>query len=106
MIYKTAKENYFDLRGIVDFYMKLGKTATADFFRSMDKKDADIVKQGNITWIPESFVRRWCELSSVGPDFAVERFKEIQSHVIQWLPMQEDTASGIQQSYERAQKIN
>jgi hypothetical protein len=106
MLYKTAQETYFDAKGIVDFYTKLGKTATADFFRSINEKDTDIVRHGRITWIPESFVRRWCELSSVGPDFAVERFKEIQSHVIQWLPMQEDTTSGIQQSYERAQKIN
>lgn len=88
MLYKTAKENYFDLRGIVDFYTKLGKTATADFFRSMDKKDADIVKQGNITWIPESFVRRWCDLSSASPAYADERFREIQSYVIQWLPIE------------------
>lgn len=100
------KNSYFDAKGIIDFYTKLGKTATADFFRSINEKDTDIVRHGRITWIPESFVRRWCELSAVTPAYAEERFKEIQSYAIQWIPMQEDTVAGIQQSYERAQKIN
>lgn len=78
--------SYFDAKGIIDFYTKLGKTATADFFRSINEKDTEIVRHGRITWIPYSFVRTWCELTSASPDHAEEHLKEIQSYAIQWIP--------------------
>ena len=92
-------KSYFDAKGIIDFYTKLGKTATADFFRSINEKDADIVRHGRITWIPESFVRRWCELSAVTPTHAEERFKEIQSYAIQWIPMGDESQEEVRRMY-------
>lgn len=111
MKYATAQETYFDLKGIIDFYERLGKTATADFFRSIHEsgehviKEGKIIRQGNITWIPASHVRYWVELFSASPAHANEVYQDIECHAIQWMPMPGDTAPGIQQSYERAQKI-
>ena len=83
-------KSYFDIKGIVKFYDRLGKTATADFFRSLEDKanenDVDIVRHGQMTWIPSSFVRTWCELTSASPTHANERFQEIECSAIQWIP--------------------
>ena len=115
MKYTTAQETYFDLKGIIAYYERLGKTATADFFRGIDESNAyvshflkagELVRHGMITWIPASFVRQWVNLASASPAHAKEVYQEIECHAIQWIPMQEDTVAGIQQSYERAQKIN
>ena len=105
MKYTTAQETYFDRKGIIAYYERLGKTATADYFRSINDEECQIVCTGGIGWIPASFVRRWVDLASASPAHAKEVYQEIECHAIQWMPQPGDTTAGIQQSYERAQKI-
>lgn len=99
MLYKTAQETYFDRKGIIAYYERLGKTATADYFRSLNDQDCQIVCTGGIGWIPASFVRTWCELSAVTPAHAKERFQEIEYDVIQWLPMGDESPEEVARMY-------
>ena len=105
MKYTTAQETYFDLKGIIAYYERLGKTATADYFRDINELDCQILCSGGIVWIPASFVRTWVELASASPAHAKEVYQDIECHAIQWMPQPGDTTAGIQESYERAQKI-
>ena len=98
--------SYFDAKGIIDFYTKLGKTATADFFRSINEKDTDIVRHGRITWIPESFVRRWVELASASPAHAKEVYSDLEYSVIQWIPMGDESQEEVRRMYAAVEAKN
>ena len=100
------KNSYFDAKGIIDFYTKMGKTATADFFRSINEKDTDIVRHGRITWIPESFVRRWVELASASPAHAKEVYRDLEYSVIQWIPMGDESHEEVRRMYAAVEAKN
>jgi hypothetical protein len=78
---------YFSAQSVIDFYERLGKTATADYFRGIDERDCDIVRHGDITWIPATFVRYWVELSSASTLISNEVYDLIEYDVIQWIPI-------------------
>ena len=109
------KNSYFDLKGIISFYERLGKTATADFFRGIDESNAyvshflkagELVRHGRITWIPESFVRRWVELASASPAHAKEVYSDLEYSVIQWIPMGDESQAEVQRMYAAVEAKN
>lgn len=101
---------YIDLKGVVEFFQRRGKTASADLFSEPSNlaffAESEVVRHGHITWIPSSWMVDYFKLVSASPAHAEESMRELESEAIQWIPMEEDTVEGIQQSYERAQKIN
>lgn len=83
-------ESYFDQKGLVDYFTNRGKAWAADTFSDINNfgffAESEIVRRGNKTWIPSSWVRRHFELLSASPSHALESYKELECEVIQWIP--------------------
>lgn len=82
--------SYIELYGVIRFFERRGKTATADTFRDPASlsffAESEIVQHGRMTWIPSSWMVDYFKLVSASPSHAEESMRELESEAIQWIP--------------------
>ena len=108
------QNTYFDQKGIIEHFNRIGKFWDASSFTDLSNlgfldsfAESEIVRHGQITWIPSSWVRQYFEMMSASPSHALERYQALECEVIQWMPSGKPVnVKTMEQNYARAQKIN